>query len=133
MFRYLRYLILAAVGLALLVVALANRTPVLLKALPDDFAAFLGLTWQMELPVFVVLFGGIVLGVLVGFLWEWAREHKHRATASSKTREVTRLERELATMRDATMARTRSRSRHGLAAISEASPKRCMAVSTACT
>ena len=102
MFRYLRYLILAAVGLALLVVALANRTPVLLKALPDDFAAFLGLTWQMELPVFVVLFGGIVLGVLVGFLWEWAREHKHRSLASTKTREVTRLERELATMRDAT-------------------------------
>ena len=89
-------------GLALLIVALANRTPVLLKAMPDDFAAFLGVTWQMELPVFVVLFGGIVIGVLVGFLWEWAREHKHRATASTKTREVTRLERELATMRDAT-------------------------------
>lgn len=102
MFRYLRYLTLAAVGLALLIVALANRTPVLLKAMPDDFAAFLGLTWQMELPVFVVLFGGIVIGVLVGFLWEWAREHKHRATASTKTREVSRLERELATMRDAT-------------------------------
>jgi len=102
MFRYLRYLTLAAVGLALLIVALANRTPVLLKAMPDDFAAFLGVSWQMELPVFVVLFGGIVIGVLVGFLWEWAREHKHRATASTKTREVSRLERELATMRDAT-------------------------------
>ncbi len=102
MFRYLRYLTLAAVGLALLIVALANRTPVLLKAMPDDFAAFLGVNWQMELPVFVVLFGGIVIGVLVGFLWEWAREHKHRATASTKTREVSRLERELATMRDAT-------------------------------
>ena len=102
MFRYLRYLTLAAVGLALLIVALANRTPVLLKAMPDDFAAFLGLTWQMELPVFVVLFGGIVIGVLVGFLWEWAREHKHRATASTKTRDVSRLESELATMRDAT-------------------------------
>ncbi|MFC3180842.1 LapA family protein [Cypionkella sinensis] len=102
MLRYLRYLILAAVGLALLIVALANRTPVLLKAMPDDFAAFLGVTWQMELPVFVVLFGGIVIGVLVGFLWEWAREHKHRVTASVKTREVSKLERELATMRDAT-------------------------------
>lgn len=102
MFRYLRYLTLAAVGLALLIVALANRTPVLLKAMPDDFAAFLGLNWKMELPVFVVLFGGIVIGVLVGFLWEWAREHKHRVTASTKTREVSKLERELATMRDAT-------------------------------
>ncbi|MDZ4311659.1 MAG: LapA family protein [Cypionkella sp.] len=102
MLRYLRYLTLAAVGLVLLIVALANRTPVLLKAMPDDFAAFLGLTWQMELPVFVVLFGGIVIGVLVGFLWEWAREHKHRVVASTKTREVSKLERELATMRDAT-------------------------------
>ena len=52
--------------------------------------------------MFVVLFGGIVIGVLVGFLWEWAREHKHRVIASTKTREVSRLERELATMRDAT-------------------------------
>ena len=102
MFRYLRYLILAAIGLALLIVALANRSPVLLKAVPDDLAAFLGLSWQVELPVFVLLFAGIVIGVMVGFLWEWAREHKHRATASTKTREVTRLERELATMRDAT-------------------------------
>jgi uncharacterized integral membrane protein len=102
MFRYLRYLTLAAVGLALLIVALANRTPVLVKAMPDDLAAFLGVTWQLELPVFVLLFAGIVAGVLVGFLWEWAREHKHRSTASTKTREVSRLERELATMRDAT-------------------------------
>ncbi|MDB5660204.1 MAG: hypothetical protein JWS10_2819 [Cypionkella sp.] len=102
MFRFLRYLILAAVGLALLIVALANRTPVLLKAMPDDLAAFLGVTWQLELPVFMLLFFGIVAGVLVGFLWEWAREHKHRATASTKSRQVTRLERELATMRDAT-------------------------------
>ena len=45
MFRYLRYLILAAVGFALLVVALANRTPVLLKAMPDDFAAFLAVVF----------------------------------------------------------------------------------------
>ena len=37
------------------------------------------------------------------------------------------------TMRDAIMASTRSRSRHGLAAISDANPKRCMAVDTACT
>ena len=102
MLRYLRYLTLAAVGLALLIVALANRTPVLVKAMPDDLAAFLGVTWQLELPVFVLLFAGIVAGVLVGFLWEWAREHKHRVVASTKTREVSKLERELATMRDAT-------------------------------
>ena len=56
----------------------------------------------MQLPLFLVIFGGIVLGLLIGFVWEWFREMKHRSTASSKTREVTRLERELAAMRDAT-------------------------------
>jgi uncharacterized integral membrane protein len=102
MLRYLRYLLLALLGVALLTTALANRAPVLIKAMPDDLAAFLGLNWQIELPLFLVMFGGIVAGLLIGFVWEWLREHKHRAVASTKTREVSRLERELATMRDAT-------------------------------
>lgn len=102
MLRYMRYLLLALLAIGLLTTALANRTPVLVKAMPDDLAAFLGLTWQMELPLFLVIFGGIVIGLLIGFVWEWLREHKHRAVASTKTREVSRLERELATMRDAT-------------------------------
>jgi hypothetical protein len=49
-----------------------------------------------------VIFAAIIAGVLVGFVWEWFREHGHRATASRKSREVARLERELAVMRDAT-------------------------------
>jgi lipopolysaccharide assembly protein A len=102
MFRYLRYLILAALGLGLMIMSLANRSPVVIKAMPDDLAAFLGVNWQIELPLFLVIFGGMVAGVLVGFVWEWAREHKHRVVASTKTREVSKLERELATMRDAT-------------------------------
>ena len=102
MTRFLRYLLIAVLGISLLTVALANRPLVLVKALPDDLAAFLGVTWQMELPMFLVIFASIVAGLLIGFVWEWAREHKHRATASTKTREVSRLERELATMKDAT-------------------------------
>jgi hypothetical protein len=33
--------------------------------------------------------------VLIGFVWEWLREHKHRAEAARRTREVEALEREL--------------------------------------
>ena len=100
MIRSLRYLFLAALGLALLTMALANRTPVTLKVLPEDLAAFTGFAWQIDLPLFMVIFGGIIAGLLIGFVWEWFREMKHRATASSKTREVARLERELAVMKD---------------------------------
>lgn len=100
MIRYLRYLVLAALGLSLLTVALANRDVVTVRALSPDLAALTGFSWQMQLPMFLVIFGGIVAGLLIGFVWEWVREMKHRSTASIKTREVTRLERELAVLRD---------------------------------
>ncbi|MCU0816953.1 MAG: LapA family protein [Cypionkella sp.] len=100
MFRYLRYAFLAALALVLVTLALANRNPVVLRALPDTPATFLGFQWQMELPLYAVIFGGILAGVLIGFVWEWLREYKHRAEASSKARQVARLERELAVMRD---------------------------------
>jgi lipopolysaccharide assembly protein A len=100
MIRYTRYLFLAALALVLLTVALANRAPVSVRLLPDDLAALTGLTWGMDLPLFLIIFAGIVAGVLIGFVWEWFREMKHRSTATVKSREVTRLERELAVLRD---------------------------------
>lgn len=102
MVRYLRYLVLAVLAVALVTVALANRAPVLVSVLPADLAALTGFSWQIQVPLFLVIFGGIVAGLLIGFVWEWVREMKHRSTASTKTREVARLERELAAMRDAT-------------------------------
>ena len=102
MIRYLRYAFLIALALVLLTVALANRAPVAVRLLPDDLAALTGLTWGVELPLFLIIFGGIVAGLLIGFVWEWFREMKHRTTASVKSREVARLERELAVLRDAT-------------------------------
>lgn len=102
MIRYLRLILLLLLGVALLVVALANRAPVPVRLLPDDMAALTGLTWGMELPLFLVIFGSIIAGVMIGFVWEWFREHGHRATASQKSRDVARLERELAVLKDST-------------------------------
>jgi hypothetical protein len=56
---------------------MANRDLVQVRLLPEDLAALTGLTWGMELPLFLVIFGGIVVGVLIGFVWEWFREHGH--------------------------------------------------------
>lgn len=102
MIRYLRLILLALLGLSLLTVALANRAVVPVRLLPEDLAALTGLTWTMDLPLFLIIFGGIIAGVLIGFVWEWFREHGHRATASQKSREVARLERELAVLKDST-------------------------------
>ena len=101
MLRYLKWAVLAVLAAVLVTVALANRAPVTLNALPPDLAAFLGVGWSLELPLFMVIFGGLAGGVLLGFVWEWLREMKHRSTASTKIREVSKLERELAALRDA--------------------------------
>jgi lipopolysaccharide assembly protein A len=101
MLRALRYSVIAAIGLVLLTVALANRGPVMVRLLPDDMSAFLGLPQGMEMPLFLPIFGGIVMGLLIGFVWEWLRESHIRSTASAKSREVARLERELAELRGA--------------------------------
>ena len=97
--RYLRYLFLAVLGIVLLTVALANRAPVTVKLLPEELALFLGWAPQITLPLFLLIFAGIVAGLLIGFVWEWLREHKHRAEASRERRERQRLEREVKDLR----------------------------------
>lgn len=93
--RYFRYAFLALLGVVLITVALANRGMVALTLLPEPLADLIGLNYSVQLPLFVVIFGGIVAGLLIGFVWEWLREHKHRATAAAKQREVHDLERKL--------------------------------------
>ncbi|MDP2084283.1 MAG: LapA family protein [Gemmobacter sp.] len=96
MMKYLRYLLLGVLALGLITVALANRDTVTLRLLPPDLETLTGQVWSAQVPLFVVIFGGIVAGLLIGFVWEWLREHKHRAAAAARARDVERLEREVA-------------------------------------
>ncbi|MCP3972640.1 MAG: LapA family protein [Rhodobacteraceae bacterium] len=100
--RYIRYGILAVIGALLITVALANRGPVTLQLLPGGLAELLRFPAALNsvtLPLFLVIFAGIVAGVLLGFVWEWLREHKHRAEAARGRRETERLGREVSKMR----------------------------------
>lgn len=96
--RYLRYAILATLAILLVSVSLANRAFVELKLLPPGVADLPGIQrfdLSISLPLFVVILGGVVAGIVIGFTWEWLREHKHRRTANVKSREVRRLESEV--------------------------------------
>ncbi len=93
--RYLRYAFLAILGIALISISLANRETVELKLMPDAFAELLGVNFGTSLPLFIVVLGGVVAGLIIGFMWEWLREHKHRRDATAKTSEVRKLEREV--------------------------------------
>ena len=100
MIRALRYVFLGLIAIALMVFASANRGLVTLHMLPPDLALLFQTDWQIDAPAFLLVFLGIVIGLFVGFTLEWLREHKHRQLASTKTRQVSKLERELAAMQD---------------------------------
>ncbi len=93
--RYITYTFWAIVGICLIVLGLANRQVVSLKALPDGLAALIGVSPTISMPLFMVIFIGVALGLLIGFVWEWIREHKHRAAAARARREAQKLEREV--------------------------------------
>ncbi|NOC46581.1 DUF1049 domain-containing protein [Ruegeria sp. HKCCD7559] len=95
MMRYLRYAFLAALGIILISVSLANVQSVELKLMPDALAELLGFNLSASLPLFLVVLGGVAAGLVIGFLWEWLREHKHRRDATVKKTEVRKLEREV--------------------------------------
>ena len=99
---YVRYAILTCISVCLITVALANRDLVTLRLLPEglaDLARYPAGLNSITVPLFIVIFAGIIAGVLLGFVWEWLREHKHRAEAVSQRRENMRLNREFEKMR----------------------------------
>jgi lipopolysaccharide assembly protein A len=97
--RYIRYAILAVIAVIMITVALGNRAPVTLNLMPEGLAQLIrypAAANSVTLPLFLVIFAGIVAGILLGFVWEWLREHKHRAEVTRQKRENARLSREVA-------------------------------------
>lgn len=99
--RYIRYLVLAAIALALIVLGYANRDPVTLNLLPETLAAYMPVSEGLTLPLFVVILGSVVAGLVLGFVWEWLREHKHRSEAARRKAEAERLAREVDSLKSA--------------------------------
>lgn len=93
--RYIRYAFLAILGITLISISLANREMVELKLMPDALSELAGFNFSTSLPLFLVVLGGVVAGLVIGFLWEWLREHKHRRDATTNKGEVRKLEREV--------------------------------------
>ena len=97
--RYVRYLCIAVFAVALIAVALANRSMVSLKILPSEVSGFFALNPELNMPLFVVILGSIIAGLLIGFVWEWIREYGQRAVAARQAREMRRLQREIARLK----------------------------------
>lgn len=98
--RYVRYLCIAIFALAIVSVALANRAIVSLQILPAEVSGWFAANPTINMPLFLVILGSVVVGLLVGFVWEWIREHGQRADAAKQAREMRKLEREVARLKE---------------------------------
>lgn len=93
--RYVRYLCIAIFAVALISIALANRAMVSLQIIPAELSGLFVMNPTIKLPLFAVILGSIMAGLLIGFVWEWVREYGERAEAAKQAREMRRLQREL--------------------------------------
>lgn len=95
MTRFFRYVILALVALFLIMLAVVNSQIVEIRLLPVSISDFMGMDWVLRMPLFLVVFGGVLIGLLLGFVWEWFRAHKTRASANVTAKKAKALEKEV--------------------------------------
>jgi uncharacterized integral membrane protein len=100
MLRWFKIAFLTVLMILIVLVALANRELVRLELLPAELGALLPVS--VEMPLFLVVLGSILIGLLIGYILEWLREHKHRRRATESSREATRLAREVQSLKAAT-------------------------------
>lgn len=95
MMAYLRYALAALLAAVFIIIALANRSMVEVKLLPDTLASLFGFNLGATLPLFLILGLAIGAGLLLGFVWEWVREYSIRAEAARLRRERDAMRSEL--------------------------------------
>ena len=96
--RLVRTVFLIFLAIILVVVSIANSENVSLYLLPTDLSSLMGSTISINVPIFLVFFSGIFIGLIIGFVWEWLREHKFRVEANLNEKRLSRAETELSEM-----------------------------------
>ena len=92
MLRAFKMIVLGLLAVVLVVLGVANMTPVDLHLLPPAIGGFEYTLHQIPLAAVILL--SILLGIVIGELIEWVREHRYRRDARRRRREAEELARE---------------------------------------
>jgi uncharacterized integral membrane protein len=76
--KFITAVVLIPLAAVIVMFAVANRAPVTVSFDPFDAAQP---AWALTLPIFVLVFVVVGLGVLVGGIAAWLRQHRWRARA----------------------------------------------------
>ena len=93
--RFIRYAFMAVLAMALVAVAFGNRDVVTLRLLPSELDNLVGFAWTVELPLFIVIFAGVIAGLLISFVWQAIREISMRSEVSRHKNEARELKQEV--------------------------------------
>jgi len=93
--RLIRTLFLFCLATLLFLLSLANSEKVTLYFLPESLTALFEIEVAISIPLFLVFFSGIFIGLVIGFLWEWLREYKFRVEANNYQKRLFIAETEL--------------------------------------
>lgn len=98
--RLLLILIVLPVSVGLVMLAVANRHPVQLVL--DPFAGAAG--WALDVPLFLVVSGAMILGVVLGGVAMWFGQGRYRRLARHSAREARHAHAEAEALRAAAAA-----------------------------
>lgn len=99
--RYLRMLFVVLLAVILIGVALANRQLVTVSLFPDRVDGFIAGEWSAQMPLFLVIIMSLLVGMILGLIWEWMRESVLRRESAQRAHELQVLEREVGQVRKA--------------------------------
>ena len=91
--KYLWRLVGLALGILAIVFAVSNRAPVSVSLWP--------LPWTIAIPIYVLVFIALALGVVAGGFGAWRAGGKHRRRARDTRRQADALSEENETLRQA--------------------------------
>jgi uncharacterized integral membrane protein len=95
--RTVKLIVLGLLAVILIALGVANMAAVDLYLLP---AALFGDGFSIKgLPLAVVIMAAVLMGILIGLVIEFLREHKQRRVAEEKRREIVQLRQEVARLR----------------------------------
>jgi hypothetical protein len=94
--RFLFFVILLPLGLIAVALSVANRETVTLSL---DPMGLLGRGWAVSLPMFVLLFGTLAVGVIIGGVAAWLGQSKWRYAARLERANIARLRHEVERLR----------------------------------
>ncbi|MGO4570597.1 lipopolysaccharide assembly protein LapA domain-containing protein [Microvirga sp. 2TAF3] len=99
MIRFLKALILLPIAVLIVLLAVANRSPVMLSLDPfsQDAPEF-----ATQLPLFAIIFAAVMVGIVIGGTATWLAQGKHRRARRQFRREVNHLRNETERLRSQT-------------------------------